>query len=259
MRASREQRAERLAERAEKKRVESENVASRARTMQDAIPFGQPILVGHYSEKRDRNYREKIGRAWDRAAELSKEAKDLKRRAQAAACNTAIYADARDPIVELDARIAELEANQETMKKANVLIRKSLKGDKEAQKALVDLLGEKELARIMNPPEGYCRGYEQFSLSNNSANIRRLKVRREQLAALKASPRVERMVGEVKVIEDPEIARIQLIFPAKPDEATRGRLKAAGFRWAPSEGAWQRQLNNAGRYAAEQVLKVSHA
>jgi hypothetical protein len=27
------------------------------------------------------------------------------------------------------------------------------------------------------------------------------------------------------------------------------------FRWAPSEGAWQRQLNNAGRYAAEQVLR----
>ena len=27
-----------------------------------------------------------------------------------------------------------------------------------------------------------------------------------------------------------------------------------GFRWAPSENAWQRQLNNAGIYAARRIL-----
>ena len=66
------------------------------------------------------------------------------------------------------------------------------------------------------------------------------------------------MVGEIKIVEDPEHARIQLYFPGKPNQATRDKLKSSGFRWAPSEGAWQRQLNNAGRYAAEQVLKALH-
>jgi hypothetical protein len=44
-----------------------------ARTMGDAIPFGQPILVGHHSERRDRNYRNRIESTYRRGfAELEK-------------------------------------------------------------------------------------------------------------------------------------------------------------------------------------------
>lgn len=32
-------------------------------------------------------------------------------------------------------------------------------------------------------------------------------------------------------------------------------LKSRGFRWSPSEGAWQRLLNNAGIYAARYVVQ----
>ena len=217
MRAAREQRAERLTERAKKLRKESSAVADRASEMASAIPFGQPILIGHHSEKRDRAYRERIGNTFRKSAELSDKADHLEQRAEAAANNTAIYADAEDPVADLEARIAELEAQREKIK---------------------------------------ARPHESWELSNIGANIRRLKERCAQLAAMKASPRVERMVGEVKVIEDPDLARIQLIFPGKPGEATRAKLKANGFRWAPSESAWQRQLNNAGRYAARVVLEA---
>lgn len=37
-----------------------------------------------------------------------------------------------------------------------------------------------------------------------------------------------------------EINRVQIIFDDTPDEATRAKLKANGFRWAPREGAWRR-------------------
>ena len=44
---------------------------------------------------------------------------------------------------------------------------------------------------------------------------------------------------------------MQLIFADKPDADTRQALKSEGFKWAPSQGAWQRQLNqNAIRAAA---------
>ena len=44
---------------------------------------------------------------------------------------------------------------------------------------------------------------------------------------------------------------MQLIFEDKPDADTRQALKSEGFKWAPSQGAWQRQLNqNAIRAAA---------
>lgn len=218
MRASREGRAERLTERAAKKRAESEVLANRAKTMQDAIPFGQPILVGHHSEKRDRNYRAKIGRTWDRAGDAWKESEDLARRAEAAAANDAIYADAEDPVADLNRKIECLEREREEIK---------------------------------------ARPHQSWELSNLGANIRRLAARRDELVKLKASPRREYMRGTVKIIEDPDIARIQLVYPGKPDEATRDKLKAHGFRWAPSEGAWQRQLNAAGRSAASAVLGVA--
>ena len=56
--------------------------------------------------------------------------------------------------------------------------------------------------------------------------------------------------------ENNEIMRVQFIFPGKPDDETRAMLKENGFRWAPSQGAWQRQLNDAGKYAAHRVMEV---
>ena len=47
--------------------------------------------------------------------------------------------------------------------------------------------------------------------------------------------------------------RIQIMFDEKPDEALRSELKSRGFRWAPSQGAWQRQLNANGMYAVKQI------
>lgn len=254
MRASREGRADRLAERAKKARARSNSALAASDKIAERFYMGQPILVGHHSEKGARKDHERCDNLIRRSIAESDKADDLDRRAEAAANNTAIYADDEDPVAELDRQIAKLEALQDRMKKANVLLRKLAAGDTSVRAALVELLGEKLFAKVTTPVPGYNPWFESFHLSNNSANIRRLKLRREQLAAMKASPRVERMVGEVKVIEDPDIARIQLVYPGKPDEATRAKLKALGFRWAPSEGAWQRQLNNAGRAAAEKVL-----
>lgn len=41
----------------------------------------------------------------------------------------------------------------------------------------------------------------------------------------------------------------------KADDETRALLKANGFRWAPSQGAWQRQLTPNGVRAAKYVMK----
>ena len=50
-----------------------------------------------------------------------------------------------------------------------------------------------------------------------------------------------------KVKENVEAMRIQLFFEGKPEPEVRDILKSNGFRWAPSVGAWQRQLNNNGK------------
>jgi hypothetical protein len=99
-------------------------------------------------------------------------------------------------------------------------------------------------------------GYESYQLTNNNANIARVRGRIEELGKMKAGGHQEReYTGDVKVVEDPDAARIRIHFPGKPDAAAIAKLKAGGFRWSPSEGAWQRHLNNGGKYATESMLK----
>lgn len=102
-----------------------------------------------------------------------------------------------------------------------------------------------------------------FDTSENRAEIRRLQVRLKSLANMhergSESQTVEIGTGAVEIKENADIARIQMIFEAKPDEPTRRTLKANGFRWSPSQGAWQRHLNEPGRWAAERVMKAISA
>ncbi|TIT04804.1 MAG: hypothetical protein E5W74_33810, partial [Mesorhizobium sp.] len=95
------------------------------------------------------------------------------------------------------------------------------------------------------------------------AEIRRLQGRLKSLTRMHKrgtqSQEVETQAGAVEIKENANMARIQMIFPGKPDEATRRALKANGFRWSPSQGAWQRHLNEAGRWAAERVMKAISA
>ncbi len=100
--------------------------------------------------------------------------------------------------------------------------------------------------------------YESFALTNNSANILRMEQRVKELQAIKDAGTSEREVEGIeglKIVENAEAMRIQLIFEQKPDASVRAVLKDNGFRWAPSQNAWQRHLNENGKWAAEQVLK----
>ena len=58
-------------------------------------------------------------------------------------------------------------------------------------------------------------------------------------------------VGEVKA--DREVNRLQVFFDEKPDRETYSAMRHGGFRWAPSVGAWQRQLNNAAVWTARHI------
>lgn len=51
--------------------------------------------------------------------------------------------------------------------------------------------------------------------------------------------------------------RLQILFDSKPDRATIDNLKNNGFRWSPSNMAWQRFLNTNGYYACARVVPVT--
>ena len=56
------------------------------------------------------------------------------------------------------------------------------------------------------------------------------------------------------MVENTDNMRLQLIFDGKPEPEVREILKKNGFRWAPSQSAWQRQLTNNAKYALKEVM-----
>jgi hypothetical protein len=47
----------------------------------------------------------------------------------------------------------------------------------------------------------------------------------------------------LEIVFNKHVNRIQLLFESKPDEKTRAKLKSIGFKWAPSQEAWQNYMN----------------
>ena len=109
----------RYVERAERAARDSESTYRKARQMGEAIPFGQPILVGHHSEKRDRNYRDRIHNTYGKAFALQDKAKHYEQKA-ASVGTGGISSDDPDAIEKLRAELANMEAAQERMKAATL-------------------------------------------------------------------------------------------------------------------------------------------
>lgn len=96
--------------------------------------------------------------------------------------------------------------------------------------------------------------YLPYELSNNNANIKRTRDRLESLKKVKEAGSQETECEFCKVVENTENMRLQLIFDGKPEPEVRDILKKNGFRWAPSQSAWQRQLTNNAKYALKEVM-----
>lgn len=92
--------------------------------------------------------------------------------------------------------------------------------------------------------------FPPFSVTNDTAKIRRYKQRLEKLKVVKATEtKIEAVNDEdnnelFKVIKNTEIMRLQLIFDSKPNDEVRNILKRNAFKWSPKNNAWQRQLTN---------------
>lgn len=116
-----EARLERRQDWADKAAQRSQQHATTAHQMADAIPLGQPILVGHYSEKRDRRYRERIGGHASKSVEESDKAAHHIARAGGIAdqLDRSIFSDDPDAVEAIEARIAALETKRDAMKAAN--------------------------------------------------------------------------------------------------------------------------------------------
>lgn len=101
--------------------------------------------------------------------------------------------------------------------------------------------------------------YAAWALSNNRQNLKRYAGRLAALENIKAVPTEQ--AAEVngdgfRIVRNTDIMRLQILFDSKPNERTRSLLKANGFKWAPSQMAWQRQLTVNAERAVRTVAKA---
>jgi len=249
-----ENRIERYHELAGKHETNSDNLSERARKMADCIPFGQPILVGHYSEGRDRRFRNKINNAFEKSFEEQKTADYYKQKAASASSNHAIFSDDPEAVAKLKEKIAGLEKLQEIMKAANKIVTRKL-GTKEEKIIELEALKIPSPGRLFEPDFCGRLGFPSYKLTNNSANLRTAKQRLERLQKQENQETTEKELGNgVRVVENVEDNRLQIFFHGKPSVEIRANLKSYGFRWSPMVGAWQRHRSPDATYAAKQII-----
>ncbi len=102
------ERGDRLEERAAGKQREADSRLGRARAIADNIPLGQPILVGHHSEKRHRRDIERIHTGFQKGFEAQAKAQSLASRAE----SSRAHQEAMQSAPVIARRIKKLEKEQ---------------------------------------------------------------------------------------------------------------------------------------------------
>jgi hypothetical protein len=233
-------------QRARKASILANQEFGRAREMGSVIPFGQPILVGHHSEGSHRALLNRIDTAHRKASEAFDKAEYYEGKAATAEKDYSIKGDDPEAPERYQQKLAKLEETQEYMKAVN-------KAWKQGKAALVALgLSEAESEELANEKTKPCASW---MLGNNNAETRKVKQKLEELSRLDKmeAENCKFTGGEMRI--NIEINRIQFVFDDIPSPEIRKHLKSHGFKWAPSEKAWQRQRTLNAVYATKRLLE----
>lgn len=158
-----------------------------------------------------------------------------------------IMAGDSDAIARLEKEIATATELQNAMKIYNESLRKGTPNIS----ATIQELATKE---------GFKNGFPSFRLKNNLAEIKRLQARLFVLKKAKETGTNKHIINGVKIVENTEIMRLQLFFDGKPEKSLIEILKNNAFKWAPSLGAWQRQLTENAKWTfQERILPMLKA
>lgn len=242
------ERRNRYLDRAGSARQESSRRGNEAMRM-SRIMQGEPIKIGHHSEKRHRRDIERMDANMGRAVKASEKAQHYENKA-AGVGKGGISQDDPDALDKLRTKISDLEKRQDFMKQVNKQFRA---GGWNA----VEGLSEGSVARLkqtMIDAPYIKKPFETYSLTNNSANIRRIKERIITLERAQQEPERAPVRGPgFTVIESKDENRILFEFDKKPAREVCQIMRSNGWRFSRRLMAWVRLINNTSRFSAERV------
>lgn len=247
-------RIDRYRERAEKARQESRQLSHESMSMLEHIPPGQPILVGHHSERGHRKLLERSDRKMEQSITASEKADYYEHKAEAAERNTAISSDDPEALSKLTEKLERLQVAQTRMKQINAYYRKH--GTCQGFHGLSSEQAEKLDDGVRNGYSWERVPYPPYALSLNNQEIRRLQGRIKQLTEARELGYQGWEFEGGRVEANGEKNRLQIFFDEIPSPELRQELKGHGFHWARSEGAWQRQLTDNAVYSASRIKAI---
>lgn len=167
--------------------------------------------------------------------------------------------DAGGESVLLKLKLKNAEDHQQHMKASNrILLNKKLTEEGKVKKFMDDLgLSEKEARAMFKPDVMGTIGYAPYNLTNNNANIKRMKDRVTVMERNEQTETSSRSFTGGKITDNREADRVQIFFDGKPDDDMRKKLKGSGWRWAPSNGSWQRKRTNNAIYSAKHITGIA--
>ncbi len=194
--------------------------------------------------------KEKQNAARDRNMQEWREIQELLDKIRSAGTG-GISADDPQAVEKLKKKLENLEESQETMKFVNDYYRKNGTLDR------CPFLTQEQIQKLKSDMESKWHygnaPYLPWQLSNNNAEIRRVRKRIEELERKADTDYVGWQFDGGYVEPDKEDNRLRIFFNEKPDEGIRSVLKGNGFKWSPKAGAWQRQLTANAFYAADRI------
>lgn len=228
---------ERLREAADKLDAQADRMAENYSSMAVHLPVGQPVLKGHYSEKADINFRNKLNRTLSNTAELRNKAEELREKAKITENNKSISGDDPDAILKLREKIEKLEDKSAMMKKVNAYYRK--------HKTCVgcDVITEKEAKLLDENAACWGAPFRTYQLSYIRKDIKTATDRIKELEAIQSIETDEIEFPGGTVVFNKDANRVQFFFDNIPSEEERDLLKSHGFKFSrTNDNAWQRQL-----------------
>lgn len=165
--------------------------------------------------------------------------------------NHAISSDDPKAVEKLTEKLEACQRRQAYMKTVNSFYRKhgTVHGCPDVPEETAEKLDE----AVRTGYSWETAPFVSYELSNNNAEIRRLKQRIEQLSYNQKVGYVGWKFDGGEAVANTDNNRLQLLFDEKPGEEQRTALKRNGFHWSPGEQAWQRQLNDNAIYAASRL------
>jgi hypothetical protein len=227
-------RAERLRGWAEKRQAKSAAAFKAAKRVADGIPMGQPILVGHHSEKHHRRDIDRIHNNMSKGVEHQAMASSMDSRADEIErqADHAIYDDDVDAVERLTEKLAGLEARRERIKTENAAFRKTHRAELAAKEGVYE-------RDLMMPHQAYV-------LQNLGGNITRARQRLARLSGGSSRAPAAALEGTTATARAGLVITASMTTPSRAGKQPRpvwnvtGNIGPARAMLLGLDGSWYR-------------------